>query len=240
MTAFDTRAVHAGHDPAQHNGSVTTPIYQVSTFVRPHARHWPAEARHPDVLPGRRTFGPDGQDLRPLPRRGQIRWIGAMADQIVVGDRVLLHVSFSAVRDRLGILARDGMLPCVSEVAYGEGITNLVKMAGPVAGTVAGLTRLAGARLEDVAETDDCVHVVLQWEAIAADGKLFTALDADLMLAPAGGQHTALALAGAYRPQPGWAGAGLNRAIVRRCAQTAISSFLTQVASALVHSALRG
>jgi len=38
VTAFDTRAVHAGHDPAQHNGSVTTPIYQVSTFVRPHAR----------------------------------------------------------------------------------------------------------------------------------------------------------------------------------------------------------
>src|SRR3984893_6673010 len=38
VTAFDTRAVHAGHDPAEHNGSVTTPIYQVSTFVRPHAR----------------------------------------------------------------------------------------------------------------------------------------------------------------------------------------------------------
>ena len=38
VTAFATRAVHAGHDPAQHNGSVTTPIYQASTFVRPHAR----------------------------------------------------------------------------------------------------------------------------------------------------------------------------------------------------------
>jgi cystathionine beta-lyase/cystathionine gamma-synthase len=38
LTAFDTRAVHAGHDPAQHNGSVTTPVYQVSTFVRPYAR----------------------------------------------------------------------------------------------------------------------------------------------------------------------------------------------------------
>ena len=38
MTAFATRAVHAGHDPAQHNGSVTTPVYQASTFVRPHAR----------------------------------------------------------------------------------------------------------------------------------------------------------------------------------------------------------
>ena len=102
---------------------------------------------HPDVLPGPRTFGPHGQDLRQLPGRGQIRWIGAMADQIIVGDRILLDVSFSAVRDRLGILAKDGMLPCVSEVAYGEGITDLVKMAGPAAG----LTRLAGARLDDVA-----------------------------------------------------------------------------------------
>jgi hypothetical protein len=38
MNAFATRAVHVGHDPAQHNGSVTTPIHQVSTFVRPHAQ----------------------------------------------------------------------------------------------------------------------------------------------------------------------------------------------------------
>lgn len=38
MTAFDTSAVHAGHDPARHNGSVTTPIYQASTFARPSAR----------------------------------------------------------------------------------------------------------------------------------------------------------------------------------------------------------
>ena len=158
-----------------------------------------------------------------------------MADQIIVGDRVLLDVSFSAVRDGLGILARDGVLPYVSEVAYGEGITDLVKMAGPAAG----LTRLAGARLDDVAETVDCAHVALQWEAIAADGKLFTALDADLMLAPAEGRHTALALAGAYWPQPGRAGAGLNQAIVRRCAETAISSFLTQVACALIHPAAR-
>lgn len=38
MNAFATRAVRAGHDPAEHNGSVTTPVYQASTFVRPHAR----------------------------------------------------------------------------------------------------------------------------------------------------------------------------------------------------------
>jgi hypothetical protein len=158
-----------------------------------------------------------------------------VTDHIVVGDRVLLDASFRAARARLGVLPRDGMLLRAAEVAYGEGITGLVKMAGPAAG----LTRLAEVRLDDLAETDHCAHIALQWEAIAADGKLFTALDADLMLAPAGDQITALALAGAYRPQPGRAGAGLDQAIVRRCATAAIGSFLDRVACALVHPAGR-
>ena len=156
-----------------------------------------------------------------------------MASHLVVGERVLLEASFRAARVRLEILVRDGMLSSSSEVAYGEGITSLVKLAGPAAG----LTRLAWARLDDLAETDDCAHIPLQWEAIAADGKLFTALDADLMLVPAGAQTTALALAGAYRPQPGPAGAGLDRTIVRECATTAIRSFLARVACALAHPA---
>ena len=103
------------------------------------------------------------------------------------------------------------MLLGASEEAYGEGITGLVQLAGPAAG----LTRLARVGLENLAETDRRAHIALQWEAIATDGKLFAALDADLMLVPAGDQTTALALAGAYRPQPGPAGAGLDRAIVR-------------------------
>jgi hypothetical protein len=64
-------------------------------------------------------------------------------------------------------------------------------------------------------ETDDCAHIALQWDAIAADGKLFTALLADLMLAPAGNQITALSLAGAYWPPPELAGAELGRVIAR-------------------------
>jgi len=154
-------------------------------------------------------------------------------DHIVVGDRVVLDASFRAARARLEILARDGMLVWSSEMAYGEAITGLVQLAGPAAG----LTRLAEVRLDDLAQTDNCAHLPLHWEAIAADGKLFTALDADLMLAPAGDQVTALALAGAYRPQPGPAGAGLDPAIVRHCAAAAIGSFLARVACALVHPA---
>ena len=111
---------------------------------------------------------------------------------------------------------------------------------GHLAGPAAGLTRLASVRLDDLAQTGNCAHIPFQWEAIAADGKLFTTLDADLMLVPAGDQLTALALAGAYRPQPGPAGAGLDRAIVRYGATTAIGSFLTQVACVLVHPAGTG
>jgi len=156
-----------------------------------------------------------------------------MTDQIAVGDRVVLEVGFDAARARLRIVARDGMLQWASELAYGESITGLVTLAG----REAGLTRLATVRLGDLAETCDHAHIALRWEAIAADGKLFTALDADLMLAPAGDQVTALALAGAYRPQPGPGGAGLDREIIRGCAATAIGTFLGRVARLVVHPA---
>jgi len=180
-----------------------------------------------------------------------------VTDHIVVGDRVLPGASFGAARARLRGLARDGMLLRASEAAYGEAITGLVREAGPAAG----LTRLAEICLEDLAETGDCAHIALQWEAIAADGTLFIALDAALLLVPggdartrasrdydvsldaallpvpAGDQVTALTLAGAYRPQSGPAGAGLDQAIVRRCAAAAIGSFLDRVACALVHPA---
>jgi hypothetical protein len=125
------------------------------------------------------------------------------------------------------------MLRRASEVAYGEGITALLELAGPAAG----LTRLDGVCPEDLTETDDCAHIALQWDAIAADGKLFTALLADLMLVPAGDQITALSLAGAYWPPPGLAGAGLGQVIGRCCATAVIGSFLDSVACELVHPA---
>jgi hypothetical protein len=156
-----------------------------------------------------------------------------VTDHIVVGDRVLLDADFRDARARLGILASDQTLLWASEEAYGEGITALVKAAGPAAG----LTRLAGVCPADLAAADHCAHITLRWDAIAADGTLFTALDADLMLVPAGDQATALALAGAYRPQPGPAGAGLDRAIVRKCAIAAIRGFLARVACLIAHPA---
>ena len=128
-----------------------------------------------------------------------------MTDHIVVGDRVLLDISFRAAWARLGILGWDGVLLGASEEAYGESIAGLVKLAGPAAG----LTRLAGVGLENLAETDDCAHIALQWEAIAADGKLFAALDADLMLVPAGDQTAVRRL-----PRAGGPGCAGRRSVV--------------------------
>ena len=156
-----------------------------------------------------------------------------MTDHTVVGDRVAVDVGFRAARTRLRILAKGGMLLRAAEVAYGEGITALVELAGPAAG----LTRLAEVCVEGLTETDDCAHIALQWEAIAADGKLFTALLADLMLVPAGDQITSLSLAGAFWPPSGRAGAGLGQAIVRCCATAVIGSFLDSVSCELVHPA---
>ena len=156
-----------------------------------------------------------------------------MTDHIVIGDRVLLDAGFRAARARLETLASDETLLQASEAAYGAGITSLVAAAGPAVG----LTRLAGAYLDKLTGTDGCAHTSLRWEAIAADGTLFTALEADLMLFPAGDRNTTLALAGGYRPQPGQAGAGLDEAILRRCATVAIHSFMARVACALAHPA---
>jgi hypothetical protein len=161
------------------------------------------------------------------------RWTGVVTRSAVVGVRVPLNVGFQSAQTRLRILARGGMLSRTSEVAYGKGTTGLVEIAGPSAG----LTRLADVSLDDLTETDDRVHFALQWDAIAADGELFTALLADLMLIPDGDQTTTLSLTGTYWLPPGRTGAGLSRAIVRRCVAAVVRSFLDSVACELAHPA---
>jgi len=128
------------------------------------------------------------------------------------------------------------MLQQACEVAYGAGVAALTELAGPAAR----LTRLADVCLADLTETGDRAHIALQWDAIDADGTLFTTLLADLMLAPAGEQASVLSLAGAYWPPPGLTGAGLGQLIVRCCVTAIAGSFLEMVACELGHPALPG
>ena len=149
-----------------------------------------------------------------------------MTGHIAVGDRVPLNAGFHAARTRLRNLARDGMLQPACEVAYGEGVAALAELASPAAR----LTRLADVCLADLTEPGDRAHIALQWDAIDADGTLFTALLADLLLAPAGEHACALSLAGAYGPPPGLASTGPGQVIMHCCVTAITSSFLDLVA----------
>ena len=160
------------------------------------------------------------------------RCTGVVTDQIFAGHHVVLDVSFGTGQARLGILARDGVLLRACHAAYSQGIAGLAQAAGPAA-----RSRLAAVRLVGLADTDHCARLALRWQALAADGTVFPALEADLVLSPAGEQITLLAVAGTYRLQPGRAGTGLDQAMVRRCATTTIRSFMARIACALVHPA---
>jgi hypothetical protein len=156
-----------------------------------------------------------------------------VADQVFLGDRVVLTVRFGTAWTRLAVLARDGVLLRACRTAYDAGMADLAQAAGPAAR----LSRLAAVRLTALADTDHCARLALRWEALTATGERFLTLDADLMLTPAGEQITLLAMTGTYRPPPGWAGAGLDRVIVRRSAAAAIRMFMARIACALVHPA---
>ena len=62
------------------------------------------------------------------------RWTGVVTGHTAIGDRVVLDAAFHAARTRLRSLARGEMLRRACEVAYGEGIATLAKLAGPASG----------------------------------------------------------------------------------------------------------
>ena len=153
-----------------------------------------------------------------------------MNGSVFAADEILVAVHFATARRRLGRLAGDGVLLGAAEYAYGAGITGLVETVGPAAG----MSRLAGVRAEEIAETPARARLWLRWEAIGPDGAVYPALDAALTLIPAGETTTLLALAGVYRP-PDQAEAGLDPAFVRCFAAVAVRSFIAWLACALMH-----
>jgi hypothetical protein len=155
-----------------------------------------------------------------------------MSVNVFLSDHILLDVDFAAARYKLECLAGDGVLLSAAEYAYGVGITGLVETVGPAAG----MSRLAGARAEDITETPDGARLWLRWEAIGPDGAVYPVLDAGLTLAPAGETTASLALAGVYR-LPGQAEAEPGPAIVRCFAAVTIRSFIARLACALMHPA---
>jgi hypothetical protein len=152
-----------------------------------------------------------------------------------VADEVLLDLGFGAAAARLAGVARGGLLTDVSQGAYGDGLTGLVRV-GPL-GAAPGVSKLVEVHFLDVAVRGESAVLALRWQATGPGGRLFPALDADLALTPAGEHATRLSLAGAYRPPLGPVGAGLDRAIFHKVAQATARSLLARVADALTRPA---
>jgi hypothetical protein len=166
-------------------------------------------------------------DLRPSPDGHR----ALSAHHVFVSDEVLLDVSFPAARARLAGLIRGGLLGSASARAYGDGITGLARSGQP--GPATGLPGLVQVHVQELTAGGDCGRVALRWETAGPGGGVFPALDADITLAPAGERAAMLTLAGVYRPSPGIAGPGLDRAVVLRCATAMIQAFLGHVIEAI-------
>ena len=144
---------------------------------------------------------------------------------------MLLNLSFPAAAARLANLARGGSLTRVSEGAYGDGLTGLVRV-GPV-GAVPGVSKLVEVHLRDVVTRGESAVHALPWQATGPGGRLFPALDADISLTPAGEHSARLSLAGVYRPPLAALGAGPDRAVFHKVADATVWSLLARVADVL-------
>jgi hypothetical protein len=152
-----------------------------------------------------------------------------------IGAEVQLDLGFDAVRARLAYLVRGGLLPRASGGVYDEWQACLAQL-GPWV-TAPGMCKLVQVLVRDMVTHADCATWTMRWEVTGPGGSLFPALDADIKLTPGGAGATTLAVCGAYRPQPGVLGVGLDRAIMHQAAEVMIQSFTIHIRMAIMHPA---
>jgi hypothetical protein len=148
-----------------------------------------------------------------------------------VAEEMLLDLSFRSAQARLADLAGGRLLTHLSEGAYGDGLTGLVRV-GPL-GTAPGVSKLVDVQFLDVITRGESAVLTLRWQATGLVSGLFPALDADIALTRAGEHSTRLSLAGSYRPPLGALGASLDQALLHRVADATVRSLLARVADAL-------
>ena len=139
-----------------------------------------------------------------------------------VSDEVVLDVSFAVARERLAWFSESGALLGTSADAYGPGLAR----AG-----IAGVSKLVRVQVSELTWTDRSAGLALRREATGAGGGLFSVLDADIKLAPAGNQGTLLTIAGAYRPPLGPLGEALDRTLLHLVAAATVRCFAGRVAA---------
>jgi hypothetical protein len=148
---------------------------------------------------------------------------------------VPLAVGFPAAKARLTLLMRGGLLDGVSQDAYADGLSGLIRV-GPF-GRLPGLSKLVRVQLLEPVPHDDEVILPMRWEATGAMGRLFPVLDANLALAKDGEGKAVLRLTGSYRPPLATVGEELDQLALHRVADATIRSLLTRIAGTLAEEA---
>jgi hypothetical protein len=150
---------------------------------------------------------------------------------VFIEDQVALDIGFDAACAGLAHLGQVHGLTSASEDAYGEGVTELLRV-GPV-GSVPGTSKLVEVRFKSLVKRDDYAGLAVRWEATGTGGALFPALDADIAVTPADEETSILRFAGSYRPPLGALGMALDTAILHRVARATARTFLNRVAAAI-------
>jgi hypothetical protein len=112
-----------------------------------------------------------------------------------VTQALTIGVGYRAAQARFTNLLRGNWLAGVSEAAYDDGLTGLLKV-GPARPVAAKLVRV---RLLDPPYHGDVITVALRWEATGPAGSLFPVLDPDIAISPGGQEGTPAA-----KSRPGW------------------------------------
>jgi hypothetical protein len=148
-----------------------------------------------------------------------------------VDHEIHLSVGLRLARARLAKLAHGGWLLSASAAAFSDGAASLGRLTQPGSGRR--FSRLIDVRIRDSLPLGGPAGLALRWEAVAPDGELFPALDADVTLTPAGDDGVVLALQGVYRPPPGTLISRPSEEILRKLGATTARIFTERVAEAI-------
>jgi hypothetical protein len=148
-----------------------------------------------------------------------------------VHEEASLDVGYQVAQARLANLTHRAYIAGASRDAYDEEGQALIRV-GPL-GPARGASRLVRVRFRDLVTRGQASQLTLRWDAVGPGGELFPALDADIMIEPAGPTVTTMTLNGVYRPPLGWVGAGLDRMLLSRIATATVRRFLASVATAI-------
>ncbi len=151
-----------------------------------------------------------------------------------IHEEQALPVGFSQALARLANLTEGGWLGNVSESAYENGITGLIRV-GPL-GDVPGVSKLVQVYVRDLVVRESSAVLTIRWEATGPGGGLFPALDADITVIPDEDAGSRLILDGSYRPPLAGLGTGLDKTVLRPVAGATIRSLLTRMAGAITQA----